>query len=129
MTNHHKALLAALLSAFLINFLGILFFFAPIAKSDTTAAVLVPPAVGFIIYVVLTVALFDWAARHMKSATKAAFVIGASQFILVNVDFVLTGKRGIVTAGASAVVMLVTWAFIAFAYSRFQRFNNEQGNA
>lgn len=129
MSNHQKAILATFVCAALVNFLGILFFFLPIAESDTTARPLVPPIIGFPVFVVLIVALFDWAARHMRSAAKAAFVVGASQFILVNIDFVLSGKRGLLTAAASTVLMVVTWVSMAYIYSRFQKFNNEGGDA
>jgi len=62
---------------------------------------MVHPAVGLLVYVSLSVALFVWVARQLGNPYKAAFVIGASQFVLVNVDFVLRGDRGLMTAGAS----------------------------
>jgi ABC-type maltose transport system permease subunit len=127
MTNHIKAVLVAFLAAVFVNLFGVLFFFAPIAASDKTAAPLVPTAVGFFIYVISIVALFDWTARQMQSTVRAAFVIGASQFLLVNVDFVLSGKRGLLTAGASTALMIATWVCIAFAYSRFHVFGRNGG--
>ena len=77
------------------------------------------PAVGLFVYVFLTVMLFDWVARQMGNAYKAAFVVGASQFLLVNVDFVLSGKRGLMTAGASTILIVLTWGSVAFVYSYF----------
>ncbi len=38
---------------------------------------------------VLSIALYDWVARQMESAYKAAFAVGAAQFALVNIDVVL----------------------------------------
>ena len=129
MSNHHKAIVAAFVAASVINFLGVVYFFAPIAAFDNSAEAILPPAIAFLIYVVLSVALFDWTATHMQSAAKAAFVVGASQFILVNVDYVLTGKRGMFTAGASTVLMVATWVCVALAYSHFQRWSSERSDA
>ena len=115
-----KALIAASLVAVVINFFGVLFFLDPIAKADIIPdGPIVAPAIGFIVYIILSVALFDWSARQMHNAYKAAFVIGASQFILVNVDFVLAGKRGLMTGAASTVLLATTWICVAVAYSHF----------
>jgi hypothetical protein len=88
----------------------------------------VHPAVNLLVYVGLTVALFDWTARQMRSAYKAAFVVAAAQMFLVNVDYVLSGKRGVVTAGASTVLMVVTWLAVAAVYSRFVRWDDQPKN-
>ncbi len=126
MTNHHKAIVAAFVAASVINFLGVVYFFAPIAASDNSAEAILPPAIAFLIYVVLSVALFDWAARQMRSAYKAAFVVATAQFLLVNVDFVLAGKRGLMTGIASTILLIVTWSCVAYAYSFFTRWNKDQ---
>lgn len=47
---------------------------------------------------------------------KAALIIAASQIILVSVDFVLRGERGIATGAASAVLILVTWTVMGAVY-------------
>jgi hypothetical protein len=78
-----------------------------------------PPAAGLFAYVALSVGLFDRTARQVQNAGKAAFGIAASQFILVNVDFVLSGKRGLVTGAASKALMVATWTCVALAYSYF----------
>jgi hypothetical protein len=121
-----KPLLAAFVAAAAVNLGGVLLFFDPIARADSPGAPVVPPAVAFFIYVVLAVALFDWVARQMRNAYKAAFVIAASQFILVNVDFVLTGKRGVMTGVASTVLIAATWICVAVAYAYFIRQSKSQ---
>ena len=118
-----KAFLAAFVVASVVNLGGVMLFFGPIAKADAPSGPLVPPIIGFLVYVILSVMLFDWTARQMRSAYKAAFIVGASQFLLVNVDFVLAGKRGLLTGAASTVLMVVTWGCVAFAYSYFAGWN------
>ena len=84
----------------------------------------IPPIVGFVTYIVLCVALLHWASQHLRNAYKAAFIIGTSQFILVNVDYVLIGQRGLMTAAASTLVLAATWFFAAYAYTYFVKWND-----
>ncbi|MFT7464037.1 MAG: hypothetical protein ACI9EF_002386 [Pseudohongiellaceae bacterium] len=94
---------------------GVLFFSEPIARNDSPSGPLVPAGVGLLAYVVL----FDGTARQVRSACKAAFVVGASQFLLVNVAYMLTGKHGLATGLASTLLMLVPWSCVPFAYAFF----------
>lgn len=120
-----KAFFAAFITSAVVNLMGVLFFFEPIARRDSPGHALVHPAVNLLVYVGLTVALFDWTARQIRSAYKAAFVVGAAQMLLVNVDYVLSGKRGVATAGASTVLMVATWLAVAAVYSRFMRWEDD----
>ncbi len=111
-----KPVLAAFVVASVVSLVGVMFVFEPIARADKPVGPIVPPAVGFFIYIALSISLFDWAARRMQNAYTAAFLIAASQFILVNVDFVLAGKRGLLTGAASTILIVSTWTAIAVAY-------------
>ncbi len=115
-TNRSAPLIGAVVIALIANLFGVLFFFKPIAEGDTSI-VTVHPAFGLLIYVILCVWLFDWSARQMKSPYKSAFVVGASQAILVT-DLMFRGERGVLTAVAGAILLLVTWSCVAFVYSR-----------
>jgi len=119
MKSNWKSIVSAFVVASAVNLGGVLLFFDPVAKSDSTDGPIVAPAIGFFVYVVLSVALFDWTARQVRSPYKAAFIVGAAQFILVNVDYVLAGKRGIMTGAASTLLMIATWTSVAFVYSYF----------
>lgn len=111
-----KATLGALVVMCIVTLIGVLLWFRPIEQADDAAVVLVPPALNLLIYALLSVLLFDWAVRRMKGPYAAAFLIGAAQYILV-IDLTLRGARGIATAGASAVLITVTWVSVAFVYS------------
>lgn len=112
-----KAVTAAFVAMCVVTLIGVLFWFQPIQQADAGAAVLVSPALNLAIYALLSVLLFDWAARRMKSAYAAAFLIGAAQYILV-IDLTLRGARGVATAGASAVLIIATWLSVAYVYSQ-----------
>ena len=113
---HWKQLLGALIAAVVVNLVGVPFFFEPIAVSETLR-LSVHPLVGLTLYVVLSIALFDWAARQMNSPFKAAFVVAAAQLILI-ADFLLSGRRGPKTFAAGAVLIIVTWVCVSFVYYR-----------
>ena len=116
-----KSITAAFVAAFVVTLAGVIFFFGPIEQADTTSGPLLPPAIGFFIYVALSISLFGWVVRQIGNPYKAAFVIAAAQFILVDVDFVLRGQRGLMTAAASTALLAATWFAVAFAYSIFAR--------
>ena len=91
-------------------------FYAPVADVDVAPGPLVPPAAGFVISIALYIALFVWVAEQMRSGLKAALTIALTQFLLVNVDVLLSGTRGLETAGASAVLLFASWAATGPAY-------------
>lgn len=108
---------AAALVAVAVNFFGVVFFFRPIAEADSVGGALPPPAIGFLVYVLLSVLVLDWAIQRFGQPVKVALVIALSQIILV-IDLVLRGERGLATGAAGSVLILVTWITMGFAYSR-----------
>lgn len=125
MKQNWKSIIAALAVSSVVNLGGVIFFFKPIAEADTISGPLLHPAAGLFVYVVLSVILFDWIARQIRNAYKAAFIIIVFQSILVNVDFVLRGERGLMTAGASTVLLVATWFSVAYAYSLFAHYKED----
>ena len=61
-----------------------------------------PQALGFVVSMVLLVLFFDWVSRQMGHPMKAALTVAISQMLLVDVDYVLSGKRGLAAGAASA---------------------------
>ena len=116
MTRRIGTLVATAVVAAIVTFVGVFYFFEPIAAADSPSAPPVPAAVGFLVYILLSVLLLDWVSRQIGRPVKAALIIAASQIILVSVDFVLRGERGIATGVASAVLILVTWTMMGMVY-------------
>lgn len=110
------ALAATAAVAAIVTYVGVVHVFEPIAAGDPPPGPPVPAAVGFLVYIGLSVLLLDWATRQTGRPVKAALVIAASQIILVSVDFVLRGERGLATGAASAVLILVTWTAMGAVY-------------
>lgn len=114
-----KPLIAAFIAALVANLFGVLLFFKPVTEGDTSI-VSIHPAIGLLIYIGLCISLFAWATKQMRNVYKGAFMIAAAQFILV-VDLTLRGERGLLTAAAGTILLTVTWIFIAYVYSLFDR--------
>lgn len=111
-----KAVIAAAVVAVAVNFFGVVFFFRPIAEADSVGW-LPPQAVGFSVYVLLSVFVLDWGVRRFGQPVKMGLVIAFSQIILV-IDLFLRGERGIATAAAGAVLILATWTAMGYAYGK-----------
>jgi len=83
--------------------------------------------VGFGLAIAVYIALFVWLERVVGDPFKAALAIVLSQMALVNVDFVLSGKRSLATAAASAVILCVSWSAVAWVYGRLNRLADDRG--
>ncbi len=94
MDRNWKSVIAAFVAAFISTLVGVLFFFAPIAQADKVTGPLLPPVVSLLVYVILSIALFDWIAQQICRANKAALIVAVSLFIHVNVDIVLRASVG-----------------------------------
>lgn len=108
---------AAFITLVLVYFVGVVFFLDPVLEADAPNETLVHPGVALLIASLAYIAFFEWMRSAMGNATKAALAIAISQFLLVDFDYVLSGKRGIEAAAASAVLLLVAWISVALVYN------------
>ena len=113
--------LGAFLSLFIIYLVGVIFFYGPIAAEAAPGTPLVPAFVALLVSTILFVTLFVWIAGEMGNPLKAALAVALSQLLLVDVDYVLTGRRGLVEATASAVLLFVAWAITGWVYGKLDR--------
>jgi len=109
-----------------VTLLGVFFFFRPIEQADKAGSPLISAPLNLTAYTALSVLLYDWAVRRTQGFFTTAFIIGASQYILV-IDLTLRGARGVATAGASALLIFITWASVAFVYRLFSRDRKQAG--
>lgn len=115
MTGRWKPVIAAFITMALVTFAGVTLFFQPMAAGDTPSAPW-PAPVAILLYLTLSIGLFDWATRKLKSASTAAIVIGGAQFIFI-VDLLARGDRGLITALAGTALLFATWFSVALVYS------------
>ena len=91
-------------------------FFRPISEADTVSGEW-PAPLALAIYAGLSIWLMDWAAQRTNSSYSAAFVVAASQSILI-LDLAARGERGFLTALAGIALVAITWFAVAFVHSR-----------
>ena len=113
---NYKAIAGAFFTTAVVTLLGVLLFFKNISESDTTS-VTVSPLLGLIIYCGFCTAIYQWAILELRNVYKAAIVVALPQFALI-VDLTLRGERGVYTTIAGGVLLLITWASVAFIYSK-----------
>jgi uncharacterized membrane protein YesL len=115
-----RAIVGAFLALGVLYLAGVVLLLDPIAAGDAPTSPLIPLPVAFVIAIAVYVALFVWVEQRMSSPFSAAMTIAFSQFALVNVDYVLSGKRGLATAAASTVILFVSWSAVAVVYARLR---------
>lgn len=115
MIKRFKPMVAAFVTMALVTFVGVAFFFRPIAAADMPSAPW-PAPIAVLVYLVLSIGLFDWTARRLGNASTAAVVIGGAQFILI-VDLLARGERGLITALAGTGLLIATWFSVALVYA------------
>lgn len=117
MPNNFRAISGAYLTLAILYFAGVILLLDPVAAGDAPTRPLIPLPIAFVVAIAVYVALFVWMERRMRSPFSAAMAIALSQFALVNVDYVLSGKRGLATAAASTVILFVSWSAVAVVYA------------
>lgn len=117
MSKRITALFVTALAAAVVNFVGVVYFFEPITTGDSAGGPILPSALGFLIYVLLSVVLLDWASQRSGHPLRSGLVIAFSQIILV-VDLTLRGERGLATGAAGAVLILITWTVMGVVYGK-----------
>jgi uncharacterized membrane protein YesL len=116
MVNDFRAIFGAFLTLAGFYLAGVILLLDPIAAGAAPTGPLLPMPIAFVIAIVVYVSLFVWVEKRMQSPFSAAMAIAFSQFALVNVDYVLSGKRGLATAAASTVILFVSWSAVAAVY-------------
>jgi hypothetical protein len=117
MVSDFRAIFGAFLTLAVLYLAGVVLLLDPIAAGDAPTGPLIPMPIAFVIAIAAYVALFVWVEKRMPGPFSAAMAIAFSQFALVNVDYVLSGKRGLATAAASTVILFVSWSGVAAVYA------------
>jgi len=120
MPSKPRAILGAFLALAVLYLAGVVLLLDPVAAGDAPTGPLIPLPIAFVVTIALYVGLFVWVEQRMRSPFAAAMTIALSQFALVNVDYVLSGKRGVATAAASSVILFVSWSAVAVIYARLR---------
>lgn len=117
MRAHILSFVAAFFTLAACYLAGVLLLLNPVSGENASAQLL-PLPVAFVVAITVYVSLFVWIERMIGAPFRAAMAIVLSQMALVNVDFVLSGKRDVATAAASTIILFVSWSAVAWVYGR-----------
>ena len=117
---HIPSVVAAFFTLAALYLVGVLLLLDPVRAADAPSGPLLPLPLAFVVAITVYIALFVWIERMIGEPFKAAMAIVLSQMALVNVDFVISGKRGVATAAASTLILFVSWSAVAWVYGRLK---------
>ncbi len=113
-----KPLLGALITAYIVFFVGVTYFFGPLMANDAPAGAMMPGWLSLAIVSVLLVLFFDWVNVSVGNPIRSGLIVAIGQILLVDVYYVLNGTRGIAAAGASAALLIVGWVAVGMVYGK-----------
>lgn len=113
-----KPLLGALITAYILFFVGVTYFFGPLLANDAPAGPMMPSWMSLAIASVILVIFFDWVNVSVGNPIRSGLIIAIAQLLLVDVLYVMNGTRGLAAAGASALLLIVSWVVVGAVYGK-----------
>ena len=116
-----KPIIGAGLTGAVISYLATTQFFNPAMAEagEALAEGLVPNLIASTaLYWIVAILFFDWAVQKTGQTMHTAWVIGLSQILLVDFNYVMLGRRELQPALYSVGIILVLWAAIAVVYDK-----------
>lgn len=110
--------MGAFLTLAVLYFVGVIFLLDPVAAASPPPWPLLPMPLAFAASTTAYILFFDWVAQRLGDPIRAALIIAVSQLLLVDVDYVLSGKRGLAEAAASATILIVSWTLVGIVYDK-----------
>lgn len=117
-----KALLGTAIVSGVTGFLLNTYLFTPTLDpadvAAAAAAAMLPRYASSALMSVINALMISWVTGMTGNGVKAGLVIALSQILLVDVFYVLDGQRGLATAGASVVALLVSMVASGYTYGK-----------
>ena len=116
-----KPILGAWATGCVISYLAVTQFFNPAMAEagEALAEGLVPNMfASTALFWIVAILFFDWAVQKSGQAMHTAWVIGLSQILLVDFNYVMVGRRELTPALVSVATILVIWSATAFVYDK-----------
>ena len=118
MAGRIKSIVGGALTGGVLTYFAVENLFNPAMPEPAFEAVLANPIAGSVVYWIVAILFFDWAVQNTGKTMLTAMVIALSQILLVDVFYVIVGRRELQPALISVGIILVIWAAVAFVYDK-----------
>ena len=113
-----KPIIGAWATGCVVGYVAVTNFFNPAMPAPAFEPVVPNLMLSTALYQIIAVVFFDWAVQKSGQAMHTAWVIGLSMILLVDVNYVMVGRRELTPALISVVTILVIWSGVAFVYDK-----------
>ena len=121
MAGRIKSIIGGALTGGVISYFAVTIFFNPAMAEagEALAEGLVPNMfASTALFWIVAILFFDWAVQKTGQTMHTAWVIGLSQILLVDINYVLIGRRELEPALYSIGIIFVIWWAVAFVYDK-----------
>ena len=113
-----KPIIGAWATGSVVAYVAVTNLFNPAMPAPAFEPVITDVMLSTALYQIIAVVFFDWAVQKTGQAMQTAWVIAISQILLVDINYVMIGRREMEPALISLVVIFVLWTAIAFVYDK-----------
>ena len=75
---------------------------------------------SILVFWTVSILFFDWIVQNTGKTMFSGMVIAISQILLVDLNYVLIGRRELMPALISVVTLLVIWTGVSFVYDKLR---------
>jgi hypothetical protein len=118
MSERIKPILGALVTSYVVFYVGITYFFGPAMASDAPAGPMMAGWLSLAVVSLLLVLFYDWVNQQVGNPVKSGLIVAISQILLVDVYYVMNGTRGVTAAAYSVILLLVGWSVVGVVYGK-----------
>ena len=118
MSERMKPILGALVTAYIVFYLGTTYFFGPILANEAPPEAMMPAWASLAVASVFFILLYDWVNVSVGGPIRSGLIVALSQIVLVDFYYALNGSRGLAAAGASAALLIVGWTAVGIVYGK-----------
>ena len=113
-----KPILGALVTAYVIFYLGVTYALGPALADAAPAEPMMAGWLSLAISAILLIIFYDWVNQAVKNPLRSAMIVAISQFLVLDVYYVLNGTRGVSAGAISAALLFVAWGAVGLVYGK-----------
>ncbi|MBT3499881.1 MAG: hypothetical protein HN463_13535 [Gemmatimonadales bacterium] len=115
-----KSIIGGGLTGSILAYLGTTYFFNPAMPEPAFEPVVSNTILSILVFWTVSILFFDWIVQNTGKTMFSGMVIAISQILLVDLNYVLIGRRELMPALISVVTLLVIWTGVSFVYDKLR---------